>query len=290
MTEFLQFVVGGIAMGAIFGLVALGFVVLFKSTGIFNFAQGDLVMVGAFASYWFMASAGVSLWPAIALTLLFATALGWFLQQALFRPMLGSSLLTMVMVTIALSLIFRALVVIIFGPTEKSVPERLPSGVLNVFGLVLSVLDLTIIAVAVVSIALLAAFFRFTDAGLQLRAIGEHPHAAAVVGINTNGMYTVAMVISTVTAALGGILLANLHTVSPNLAEVGILAFPAAVLGGMRSIPGAVVGGLIIGLTSNLATGYVGGLEANVVVYVVLLLVLLVKPAGLLGSREVTRV
>jgi branched-chain amino acid transport system permease protein len=290
VTEFAQFVISGLAVGSIYGLVALGFVVIFKSTEVFNFAQGDLVMVGAYIGYALMDKAGLSLPLAVLGTLLLSLILGWLLQQVLFKPMLGSPLLTMVMITIALSLMIRGLVVIIFGPLEHGYPSRLPDGTVKVAGVAVSVLDLTIMGVAAVAILAFGLFFRFSRAGLHLRAIGENPEAAAVVGINANRMFSLAMMIGTLTAATGGILLANLQIVSPQLAEIGLLAFPAAVLGGMRSIAGAVVGGLLIGVIGQLSAGYVGGNEANALIYVVLLLVLLVKPAGLLGSREVVRV
>ena len=290
MSELMQFVISGLAVGSIYGLVALGFVVVFKSTEVFNFAQGDLVMVGAYIGFGLMDRAGMPLWLAVPVTLVASAGLGLLLQQFLFRPMLGSPLLTMVMVTIALSLVIRGLVVIIFGPLEHGYPSTLPSNSWTVAGVTVSALDVTIMGVALVAIACFGAFFRYTRAGLHLRAIGENPEAAAVVGINANRMFSVAMVIGTLLAAVGGILLANLQIVSPALGEIGLLAFPAAVLGGMRSIPGAIVGGLLIGVIGSLSTGYVGGNDSTAVIYGVLLLVLLVRPNGLLGSREVARV
>lgn len=290
MTEFAQFVVGGLAVGSIYGLIALGFVVIYKSTEIFNFAQGELVMVGAYVCFAFMSTSGLSLPLAIVATLAFAAILGWLIQAVVFKPMLGSSLLTMVMVTVGLSMILRSVVFIIYGPQDKDLPERLPSRGITIGGMVVSELDMIVMASAAVCIVVLGAFFRFSRMGLQLRAIGENPGAAAVVGINANRMFTIAMVIGTTTAAVGGILLANQQVVSTQLSAIGLLAFPAAVLGGMRSIPGAVVGGIVIGVLGNLAAGYLGGTEANVVVYVVLFLVLLVRPEGILGQREVERV
>jgi branched-chain amino acid transport system permease protein len=290
MTGFVQLVVSGLAVGSIYGLVALGFVVIFKSTGVFNFAQGDLVMVGAYLAYALMANAGVSLPVAIVGTLVLALVLGWLLQQVVFRPMLGAPLLTMVMVSIALSLVIRGVVFIAFGPADHGFPARLPSESITIFGVVTSELDLTVMAVAAATIIVFALFFRLTSLGLQLRAIGDNAEAAATVGVNANRMFSVAMMVGTVTAAIGGILLANLQAVSPQLSEIGLLAFPAAVLGGMRSIPGAVLGGVVIGVIGQLSTGYVGGNEANVVIYLALLAVLLVRPEGLLGAREVARV
>jgi branched-chain amino acid transport system permease protein len=290
VTTFVQLVVSGLAVGSIYGLVALGFVVIFKSTGIFNFAQGDLVMVGAYACYWCMATAGVSLIPAVVCTLVASLAFGWLLHKALFKPMLGSSFLAIVFVTVALSMILQAGVFIAFGPTDRGLPDRLPANSVKILGITTSSLDLTVMAVAATTILVFGVFFRFTRWGLRLRAIGENPEASAVIGLNADRLFATAMMIGAFTAAIGGILLANLQTVSLSLSEIGILAFPAAVLGGMRSVPGAVVGGLVIGVIGTLTTGYIGGDEANPAIYVVLLLVLLVRPQGILGTKEVIRV
>jgi branched-chain amino acid transport system permease protein len=290
MAEFTQYVVSGLAVGSIYGLVALGFVLIFKSTDIFNFAQGDLVMVGAYLGFGAMDRLGMPFWAAAITALLVAALLGLGLQQVVFRPMLGNSLLTMVMITIALSLIIRGVVVIIFGPLDKTYPDQLPGGAMTVAGVTLSYVDLIIMGVAAVAIACFTVFFQFSKTGLQMRAIGENSEAAAVCGVNANRMFSVAIMVGTVTAAAGGLLLANLQIVSPQLSDIGLIAFPAAVLGGMHSIPGAVVGGLTIGVIGQLSAGYVDGTAANVTIYLVLLLVLLIRPTGIFGAREVVRV
>jgi branched-chain amino acid transport system permease protein len=289
VTEFLQFVVSGLAVGAIYGLVALGFVLIFKSTDIFSFAQGDLVMVGAYLGFGVMTALHVPLIVAVVIALLLAALLGLAIQRFIFKPMLGSPLLTMVMATIALSLILRGLVVLIWGPGAQTYPDSIPNHSLNIFGVRVSTVDLTIMAVAALAILIFGLFFRLSSAGLHMRAIAENPEAAAVVGINANRMFSLAIAIGTVTAAVGGILLANLQVVSPQLSEIGLLAFPAAVLGGMRSIPGAVVGGLIIGVLGQLSVGYADGSASTAITFGVLLLVLFVRPQGIFGKREAVR-
>jgi branched-chain amino acid transport system permease protein len=287
--QFLQLVVSGLAVGAIYGLVALGFVLVFKSTDIFSFAQGDLVMVGAYLGFGVLTVLHVPLWIAVIITLLLAALLGLGIQRFVFKPLFGSPLLTMVMATIALSLIIRGLVVIVWGPGAQQYPSTIPNAALNFFGVRVSTVDLVIMAVAGVAILIFGLFFRFSNAGLHMRAIAENPEAAAVVGINQNRMFSLAIAIGTVTAAVGGVLLANLQVLSPQLSEIGLLAFPAAVLGGMRSIPGAVVGGLIIGVLGQLSIGYADGSASTAITFAVLLLVLLVRPQGLFGKREAVR-
>jgi branched-chain amino acid transport system permease protein len=290
MTEFFQYLISGLAVGSVYGLVALGFVLIFKSTEVFNFAQGDLVMVGAYFGLAGLVTLGAPLWAALLGALAAAALLGLGLQRVVFKPMLGQSLLTIVMVTIALSLIIRSLTMIVWGPSDQAYPVTLPRDAIDLWGVRVSTLDLIIMGVAGACVLVFTLFFRHSRVGLQMRAMSESAEAAAVCGIDANRIFSLAFVIGTVTAAIGGLLLANLQVVSPQLAEIGLLAFPAAVIGGMTSVAGAVVGGLIIGVLGQLSTGYVDNEASDVVVYGALLVVLLIRPYGLFGRREAVRV
>jgi branched-chain amino acid transport system permease protein len=288
--EFFQYLISGLAVGSVYGLVALGFVLIFKSTRVFNFAQGDLVMVGAYLGLAGLVTAGAPLWLASLGAVAGAALLGLALQRVVFKPMLGQPLLTMVMVTIALSLILRSLTMIVWGPDDHAYPATLPRHSLDVWGVKVSTLDLIVMAVAGACVLAFALFFQRSRLGLHMRAMSEDAEAAAVCGVDANRVFSVALVIGTVTAALGGLLLANLQIVSPQLAEIGLLAFPAAIIGGMTSVAGAVVGGLIIGVLGQLSTGYVDSDATDVVVYGAVLLVLLARPHGLFGHAEAVRV
>jgi branched-chain amino acid transport system permease protein len=290
MTEFVQYLVGGLATGSVYGLIALGFVLVFKSTDVFNFAQGDLLMLGAYITVTALVTFHLPLGPAMIFALLASAVVGLLIQQLIIRHMLGQPLLTVVMVTIALSLVIRGLVVILYGPEDRALESRLPNDTLTILGVKVSQLDLTIMGVAAVCVALFAVFFQRTAIGLQMRATAENPEAAALSGVNSGRVFSLAFALGTVLAAIGGILLANRQLLSPTLGEVGLLAFPAAVIGGLTSIPGAVVGGLVIGVIEKLATGYVDASAATVFVYGALLLMLLVRPYGLFGEHEIRRV
>ena len=290
MTEFVQYLISGLATGSVYGLIALGFVLVFKSTDVFNFAQGDLLMVGSYITVTALVTFKLPLGLAMIVALAVAAVIGLLVQQLVIKRMLGQPLLTVVMVTIALSLIIRGLVVIVYGPEDRALSSTLPNATWDVAGVKISQLDVTIMIVAAICVALFALFFRRSPMGLQMRATAENPEAASLSGINANRVFAIAFVLGTVLAAIGGILLANRQLVSPILGEVGLLAFPAAVIGGLTSIPGAVVGGLIIGVIEKLATGYVDASAANVFVYGALLVAQLLRPYGLFGEREIRRV
>jgi branched-chain amino acid transport system permease protein len=290
MAEFFQFVIGGLAIGSVYGLVALGFVLIFKSTDVFNFAQGDLLMVGGYLLFTMVATLNLPMIPAILAVLAAGAVLGVLLQAVVFRSLIGRPLLTVVMVTIALSLVIRSVMQIAYGTQERNLPNTLPNDSFAFLGVRISTLDLIVMGITLLCVALFALFFKRSKLGLQMRATAESVEASVLSGIDANKVFLVAFGIGTATAALGGVLMANLQVVSPQLASLGLLAFPAAVIGGLTSIPGAVVGGLTIGVAQQLATGYISGAAANVVVYGLLMVVLLTRPYGIFGRPTVERV
>jgi branched-chain amino acid transport system permease protein len=290
MAEFFQFLIGGLAIGSVYGLVALGFVLIFKSTDVFNFAQGDLLMVGGYLLFTMLATLHLPMIPAILAVLAVGAVIGVLLQAVVFRSMIGRPLLTVVMVTIALSLVIRSVMQIVYGPQERTLPTTLPNDSIAFLGLRISTLDLIVMGITALCVLCFALFFRRSKLGLQMRATAESVEASVLSGIDANRVFMVAFGIGTATAALGGVLMGNLQVVSPQLSALGLLAFPAAVIGGLTSIPGAVVGGLVIGVAQQLATGYISGQAANVVVYGLLMAVLLLRPYGIFGSPTVERV
>lgn len=290
MTQFLQYLIGGIATGSVYAIIALGFVLVYKGADVFNFAQGNMMMLGAFLAYTALSSIGLALVPGIIAVLIFSAVIGVVIQLVVIRPLMGQSLLTLVMATIALSLIIEALVAIIYGVEDRNLATTLPNHIIKAGGVRISTLDLIIIGISFLCMILFGLFFRFTRLGLQMRATAENPEAAALSGVNSQRVFRVIFAVAAMLASLGGVLLANLQLVSLTLGDVGLLAFPAAVVGGLTSIPGAVVGGLLIGIIESLTAGYVSSAAQDVFVYVILLLVLLIRPGGLFGGRAVVRV
>lgn len=285
-----QVLFGGFAVGSIYGLVALGFAVVFKATDVFNFAQGMFVVAGAYFAVTAMSILGLP-FPLGVLFLIGAAALmGVVIHALLIQPLSGRPMLSVIMLTIALSIVMRALIEITYGSAGRPLSTPLPTGVFVLGNLRVSQLHLTAIVVSWVCMAGFGAFFRFTPVGLLMRATADGHEAAVVSGINVNVMNRLAWAIASVLAAIGGLFLGQLQIVSTELESIGLLALPAVVIGGMQSIPGAIVGGLLVGVVEQLAASYISPKSSDLVIYGLLLLILMVRPWGLFGQRELGRV
>ena len=292
MTKLLQLIIIGTALGAIYGLLALGFTLVYKATRVFNFAQGDLMMLGAYILVSFsVTDLQLSPWLAIPLTLLMSIPVGILFQFLFVRPLIGQPFLPVVMATIGAALIIQAAIQMYWGVIELPYQTVFPSRVFDVEGVRVSSFDLITIAVAAACVALFALFFKLTKIGLQMRAAAENNEAAILSGINVHRVSLVAWSIGTLLAFVAGVILANQQgTVTFSLTGLALLAFPAVVIGGLESIPGAVVGGLIVGILQALIAGYYDPLAQDALVFAALLLMLLVKPTGLFGQKEIVRV
>jgi branched-chain amino acid transport system permease protein len=292
MTKLLQLIIIGTALGAIYGLLALGFTLVYKATRVFNFAQGDLMMLGAYILVSFsVTDLQLSPWLAIPLTLLMSIPVGILFQFLFVRPLIGQPFLPVVMATIGAALIIQAAIQMYWGVIELPYQTVFPSRVFDVEGVRVSSFDLITIGVAAACVALFALFFKLTKIGLQMRAAAENNEAAILSGINVHRVSLVAWSIGTLLAFVAGVILANQQgTVTFSLTGLALLAFPAVVIGGLESIPGAVVGGLIVGILQALIAGYYDPLAQDALVFAALLLMLLVKPTGLFGQKEIVRV
>lgn len=290
MTEFLQLLITGLSAGAIYAIVSVGFVLVFKATEVFNFAQGNLMVVGAYLGYTFIHSVHLPPAAGILAAVAVAAVIGIILHFSLFRPMLGKPVLSIIMATIGLAFIIDAVLAIVYGPIGVTFPNVFPNSVLKAGGLRISTLELIIIGIAAFCVVVFAVFFRRSSLGVQMRATAENFEAAALSGVNADRVFATALAVGTALAAIGGVLLATTNLLSTSLSDIGYLAFPAIVIGGLESIPGAVLGGLAVGVIQGLAGGYIGTSAENVIVYLALLVVLMIRPYGLFGQREIIRV
>lgn len=285
-----QILFSGIAIGSIYGLVALGFAVIFKATEVFNFAQGMLVVVGAYLAVTATTQLNLPFPLAIAFIIGVSAVLGVVIQVLLIRPLAGRPLLPVIMITIALAIVLRAVIEIIYGPQARALTTPLPTGSFLIAGVRISQLHLTAALVSWVCMAGFGAFFRYTSAGLLMRATADSHEAALVSGINVHRINAAAWAIGSVLAAVGGLFLGQLQMATVELESIGMLALPAVVIGGLQSIPGAIIGGLLVGIIEQLGSAYISPKARDILIYAPLLMVLLVRPWGLFGQRELGRV
>jgi len=282
----LQVIVSGISQGCIYGLIALGFVLIYKATETVNFAQGELMMLGAFLGLTATAAFGLPYWAAVPAALLAMAVFGLLLERAVINPILGQPAFAIVMVTIGFGFVARGLVTMIpgWGTDTHSIETPFRGEVLRAGPLVIAAEHLMIIAATVVLSALLYAFFRYSRIGVAMQAASQNQLAAYYMGIPVRRLNGLIWAISAAVAALAGLLLAPLTFVHVNMGFIGLKAFPAAVVGGFGSLPGALVGGVVIGVVEALSGVYLPEGFKDVAAYVVVLLMLAVKPNGLFGE------
>lgn len=285
-----QVLFSGLALGSIYGLVALGFTVIFKATDVFNFAQGMFVVVGAYLAVTAISLLGLPFPLAIVFLILASALLGAVIHIVLIQPLSGRPMLSVIMLTIALSIVIRSVIELSYGPQGRTLSTPLPMGVLVVGDVRMSYLHLWAALVSWACMGIFGAFFRFTSVGLLMRATADGHEAAVVSGVNVNAMNRLAWAIGTTLAAIGGVFLGQLQIASPELETIGLLALPAVVIGGLQSIPGAIIGGLLVGVIEQMAATYISPKSSDIVIYLLLLVILMVRPWGLFGQRELGRV
>ncbi len=296
MTEgvlyFLQLVISGLAVGSLYALVALGFVLVYKATDVLNFAHGEAMLLGALVCYALVVSGVPFLW-AVVITCGVAMVMGLITERLVLRPMLGEPQFAVVMVTIGLSIFLRSLAGIIFGHDNKVFPAPFSQGALNLEGLILSHAHLWAMAISGLMVILFFLFFKYSRLGLSMRGVANDQDTAMLMGISVKRVFALTWGISFAIASVAGVFLASVMVLNIGLSLVAIKAFPAVILGGLESIPGAIIGGLVIGVVETLAGGYLEQAlpgVTDVTSFVVLFLVLMIRPYGLFGKEELERV
>lgn len=298
MTAFLQNCFAGLSLGSTYALVALGFVVIYKSTGVINFAQGGLLALGAYLGYTFSNNLAVAFGVAVLLCLLSAALVGATFERIVLRRMVGQPPFAVIMITIGLLFVLEPLITAIWGFEQKQVNNPWNIRTVDVGALVLGVRDLWTIGLTALAVVAFFVFFRYSSLGLAMRVTAFDPEAALAQGISARRVYAVSWAIAAALAALAGILMAaGPGGLSPTIGFIALAAFPAMILGGMDSPAGAVLGGLIIGLAEALTRGYqdqlfswAGDNVSVIIPYLLMILILLIRPYGLLGTKEVRRV
>jgi len=295
MDFFLQLVINGLVVGSVYALVAMGFVIIYKSTSVLNFAQGEFLLLGAYVSLALLTRWHVPFWATVALTLGFAAVLGLAIERLILRPMIGEPVVSVIMVTLGLSSILRAVVQGIWGTDTRPFPEIFPSAPMMIGPVPVSRAYAWSVGCVVVLLVAFSLFFKYSRFGIAMRATAFSQQVALSMGISVRHMFALAWAIAAVVSAIGGILLGAVRTgVDQSLALIGLKVLPVVILGGLDSVLGAIVGGLLIGVLENLAGGYLdpvfGGGVKEVTPFAILVSILMIKPYGLFGKVHIERV
>ncbi len=285
--QFVQLVISGVALGCIYGLIALGFVLIYKATETVNFAQGELMMLGAFCGLAGSTLLGFPFWVSVLGTLAAMALFGVLTERLVIRPILGQPAFSIVMLTIGIGYVARGAITMIptIGTETHTLPVPYKDQVWRLGELVLSAEQVVVIGVTAVLCALLYAMFRFTRLGIAMQAASQNQLAAYYMGIPVKRLNGLVWGLAALVAAIAGLLLAPITFVYANMGFIGLKAFPAAVVGGFGSLPGALVGGLIIGVVESLAGFYLPEGFKDTAAYIVVLVMLMVKPNGLFGEK-----
>ncbi|MDB4897446.1 MAG: branched-chain amino acid transporter permease protein [Firmicutes bacterium] len=285
MAILLQNLLGGLSAGALYGLAALGLTAVFQTTGMVNFAQGDMAMVCTFVGFTLLSYMKVPYGLSLLLVLAFALGFGSLLERGLMRPLMRQPHVSQIMVTLGLAMILNGIAGQIWGFEPHAFKAPLGGDPYRFVGLALSKDSLLIFGISALIVLSLFLFFKFTLAGTALRATAQNATAAKLMGIPIGMAFNMSWAVAAVLSATAGVLIAPSTTLDPNfMAEVGIKAFAGAILGGFSSLPGAVLGGLFLGVLESLVAGYISTELKSVFSFSLILLVLVVRPYGLLGS------
>jgi branched-chain amino acid transport system permease protein len=285
--QVLQLVISGIAQGCIYGLIALGFVLIYKATETVSFAQGDLMMLGAFLGLALMTMLGFPFWIAVPSSIAAMAAFGVLAERLVIRPILGQPAFSIVMLTIGIGYMARGAITMIpaIGTETHTLPVPYKDAIADVGGLILNIEQMVVIGATAALCALLFVLFRYSKVGIAMQASSQNQLAAYYMGIPVQRLNGVVWGLAAAVAAIAGLLLAPITFVHANMGFIGLKAFPAAVVGGFGSLPGAIVGGLIIGIVESMAGFYLPEGFKDVAAYVVVLIMLMVKPNGLFGEN-----
>jgi branched-chain amino acid transport system permease protein len=299
-----QFAVTGLLAGGPLALIALGLVLIFKSSYIFNFAHGQLLLLGTLITWWFSIERGLPLWLAILLALALSALLGLLIERLALRPMTGQPLLSIILMTLGLSQVLQGAALLLFGGTQRNFPQifsaadpyKITTPLIYDGKAIVIILKQNLVwsfVVAILGVIVISALFRFTRTGLAMRGTSEDHELAQSIGLRIHRIFGLSWALAGVVAAAAGVLLATSSGLDLSLSVVVLAAFPVVLLGGLDSIPGTIVGGLVIGLSQGLVSASKVPIVRNtseIMPYVVLLLVLLVRPEGLFGQKRIERI
>ena len=281
-----QVVVSGLTLGSLYALVGLGFVVIFRATKVVNFAQGEMMMLGAVLALYFYSDLNLPYSVAFVAAIVLCACFGAALERIAYRPLIDAPVVTLILATVAVGQMMRAAVRILRGSEVSRFPSILPAEPFSIAGVTLTPLGLSIIALAVLLVCAFILFFRKTRIGKGMEATSENRDAATLCGVDINRTFSLIWAIGSALAAAAGVLLAPLIIITPDMGTIGIKGFIGAILGGFSSIPGAIAGCFLLGIIENLGGVYIASSMKDVISFAALVLILSLKPNGLFGREQ----
>ncbi|MBA4397629.1 MAG: branched-chain amino acid ABC transporter permease [Syntrophus sp. (in: bacteria)] len=292
MDFFVQLLVNGLSIGFLYGLSAMGFVMIFKSSRVLNFAHGELLAFGAFLFLALITWAKLPLPVAFIATLVGCFALGFLVERVFLRPLIGEPLIFVIMLTVGLAAMFKGLLLLVWGGNLHTFPDFLPQAMGIQWGIVhVAPVYVAALLIGLAFLALFGLFFKYSSQGIYMRSVADNQRAALSLGVHVKRVFALSWAIAALVAGMSGIVLGIINGINVHdLSAIGLKVFPVVILGGLDSIGGAIIGGLIIGLLETFTGGYISPGLRDVVPYIVLVVILLVKPYGLFGLKEIERV
>jgi branched-chain amino acid transport system permease protein len=292
MDFLIQLLVNGISIGFLYGLAAMGFVMIFKSSSVLNFAHGELLAAGAFIFLTLVTWAKLPIFLAFVITLAGTFVLGFVIERLFLRPLIGEPLIYVIMLTVGLASIFKGLMLLIWGGNLYIYPDFLPAHLSIQLGNInIPPVYVISIVIGLLFLTLFGFFFKFSSQGIYMRSVADNQTASLSLGVNVRRVFALSWAIAALVAGMSGIVLGIINGINVHdLSSVGLKVFPVVILGGLDSIGGAIIGGLIIGLLETFTGGYLSPSLRDVVPYIVLVFILLVRPYGLFGLVEIERV
>ncbi len=294
MAELLQLSITGLAVGMVYALIALGFVVIWKSSSVANLALGQLVLVSSWFTYGMLVQANSPLWLAFPLVVIFALALGWLIERFALRPLIAQPILSLITVTLGVAYFIEGVVTFIWPKSVAALPRLFPTEPLYIGTAVMSQEYIWVSVISLIVFGLLTLFYRYHKMGIAMRATADDQLAVQACGIPVTRIFSSSWMFACVLAAIGGVLISSIGGITHGLVETGLKAFSVVILGGLNSFVGAIVAGPIIGLCENLGGGYLTpflwpGVK-DIIPFVIIIIVVLIKPYGLFGEVRIERI
>jgi branched-chain amino acid transport system permease protein len=292
MEFFIQLLIQGLSVGFLYALAALGFVMIFKSSSVLNFAHGELLAIGAFIFLAFSVWWKLPIYLSFLLTLVGTFAMGFVIERLFLRPLIGEALIEVIMLTVGLAAMFKGLLLVIFGGNLFNYPDFLPAGLTIKWGAVnIPPVYVASFIIGIIFLSIFGFFFKYSSQGIYMRSVADNQPAALSLGVHVRRVFAMSWAIAALVCGISGIILGIMNGINVHdISVMGLKVFPVVILGGLESIGGAIIGGLIIGILETFTGGYVSTSLKEVIPYIVLVFILLVKPYGLFGLVEIERV